>query len=282
MSTLPPMLKAALVYSEIGWRILPLEPGRKEPIGRLVPHGCKDASADGDDLLRWWGEVPDAGIAVATGSESGLWVLDIDGPVGAVVWWDWEARHEPIHTLAQRTGRVDGGRQLFFRWPMDLEVRNKAKVVPGIDVRGERGYVVLPPSLHPDGRRYQWEGTWEGRVMAANAPKALLKMVGAQRAKGPSSQRSYSRTTPYGRKAADDLELDLASCGRGGRDHEAFRVAVRLMELERDGELEHGEIEKVMRAALARNGYMNDQRKERGEAGLQRVLKSARRRLGGG
>jgi hypothetical protein len=276
------MLKAALTYADLGWRILPLEPGRKEPLGRFVPHGCKDASSNGDDLLRWWGEVPDAGIAVATGAESGVWVLDIDGPVGAVVWWDWEARHEPIHTLAQRTGRTDGGRQLFFRWPQELIVRNKAKVMPGIDVRGEGGYVVLPPSLHPDGRRYQWEGTWEGRVMAAHAPAKLLKLVQAERTKSTQSRRQdVWSTTPYGRKAADDLELDLASCGRGGRDQEAFRVAVRLMELERDRQLAPGEVEDVMRRALRRNGYLADQRKERGERGLARVLGSARRRLGG-
>lgn len=269
------MLRAALAYVERGWRVLPLRPGGKEPLGRLVPHGCKDASSTGDDVLRWWSDEPEAGVAIATGSVSGIWVLDIDGPVGAVVWWQWEANHGHVHTLAQRTGRIDGGRQLFFQWPDGHIVKPGAGVLPGIDVRGDGGYVVAPPSIHPSGRRYQWEG----KVELASASDALLKMVGAthvpKKRTGLSSKPGSGRTTPYGKKAIDECESDLSHCGRGGRDRLAFKVALRLLELELGGELAPGETEGVMRRALRKNGYLSDQRRGRGEAGLHRILKSA-------
>ncbi|MCP3884184.1 MAG: bifunctional DNA primase/polymerase [Propionibacteriaceae bacterium] len=272
---MPRALRAALAYANRGWRVLPLRPEDKRPLGRLVPHGSKNASSIGDDLLRWWSDEPDAGVAIATGADSGVWVLDIDGPVGAVVWWHWEATHEPVHTLAQRTGRLDGGRQLFFLWPNDRVIRPSAGILPGIDVRGEGAYVVVPPSIHPSGRRYRWEG----RVDVASAPDALLTMVGAtiaQRQRTASNAtRTAGYTTPYGREVVNRIEDDLSACGRGGRDVLAYRSAVRLLELESSGELAHGETEGALRRALQKNGYMTDQRKGRGEGGLQRILRQA-------
>lgn len=269
----PRCLRAALAYAERGWRVLPLRPHRKEPVGRLVRHGLSDATTDGDMILRWWSEEPEAGVAIATGEESGIWVLDIDGPIGALILWDKEAKNGPIHTLAQRTGRENGGRQLFFSWPSGMQVKCQAEIVPGIDVRGRGGYVIAPPSVHPSGRRY----TWEGKVALADAPKWMLKFVGAKKATR-SHDKYESRNTPYGQKAADGLEEDLAMCGQGGRDKLAIRTAIRLFELEKKGEIIPREAEIVLRRALTSNGYMHDRRRERGEAGLQRILASARKR----
>ena len=272
---------AALAYARHGWRVFPLAVRKKRPLGRLVPHGRNDSSVDPDVITEWWREVPGANIGIATGPESGIWVLDIDGPVGAVCWWEWEAHHEAVISLAQRTGRADGGRQIVLRWPEGLVVQSRARVVPGIDVRGAGGYIVAAPSVHPSGRRYRWEG----RVPIADAPDALLRMVGAHAhaterpaARACACRAGDGRTTPYGQRAADELEGELAACGRGGRDVLAYRTAVRLLELELGGELAVGEAEGVLRRALGRCGYMGDTRRQRGEAGLQRILRSARSR----
>ena len=71
-----------------------------------------------------------------------------------------EAEHGPLpKTRESRTG--SGGRHLFFRYLADREIRNKQNIMPGLDVRGEGGYVVIPPSVHETGQTYVWISTLE-------------------------------------------------------------------------------------------------------------------------
>jgi predicted P-loop ATPase len=146
------LLAAALRLALNGWAVLPLKPGRKEP---LAAHGCNDATSDPATIEAWWRRWPQANVGVATGAVSGLVVLDIDGPDGEASWAELVAMHGQVEALEQKTGRPDGGRQLFFAHPGD-KVQCRTGVLPGIDVRGDGGYVVVPPSLHPSGRRYEW------------------------------------------------------------------------------------------------------------------------------
>lgn len=77
-------------------------------------------------------------------------------------------------TLAVATSK--GGGHLYFSWPVNAVVRNVVKVLPGIDVRGEGGYVIVPPSIHPCGMRYEWLGGRESQPIIA-APDWLLGLV---------------------------------------------------------------------------------------------------------
>jgi hypothetical protein len=99
---------------------------------------------------------PDTGIAVRTGAESGLVVLDVDPQHGGD---DTLAELLAAHGVLPITVECftgGGGRHIYFRHPGG-EVRNSAgKVGPGLDIRGDGGYVVAPPSPHPSGRRYEW------------------------------------------------------------------------------------------------------------------------------
>lgn len=52
-----------------------------------------------------------------------------------------------------KTGR---GRHYYFLYPKDTDIRNFTRRYPGIDLRGEGGYVLAPPSLHPSGKIYEW------------------------------------------------------------------------------------------------------------------------------
>jgi hypothetical protein len=151
---------AAIAYARRGWRVFPIWPIRngrcacgsacgrdagKHPIGRLVPHGVHDATTEEACITRWWTEVPDANIGIATGAVSGLVVLDVDGEDGEASLAALEREHGPLPlTPTVLTGK---GRHLYFTHP-GVPVPNRVRVAPGLDVRGDAGYVVAPPSTH--------------------------------------------------------------------------------------------------------------------------------------
>lgn len=112
---------------------------------------------------------PGHGVGLATGRRSGVFVVDLDvkGAKDGIA--ALEALGDVPPTLAARTG--SGGLHLYFQWP-GHEVRNSAgKLGPGIDIRGDGGYVVQPPSAHVSGRQYEWLN-WGTPV--APAPAWLL------------------------------------------------------------------------------------------------------------
>lgn len=109
----------------------------------------------------WWSRWPTANIGIATGAVSGgLVVIDLDvdkdkGIDGRVTLREWEAEHEklPNSTWLAITGR--GGYHYFYH--DTSTVRNRTGIYEGIDIRGDGGYVVAPPSIHPNGNTYEWE-----------------------------------------------------------------------------------------------------------------------------
>jgi putative DNA primase/helicase len=148
----------------------------KHPIASLVPHGVSDALADEQAAAEWWAVYPDANIGIATGDSSGIVVVDIDLP-GMDTLGNLERLHGEVSvTWAATTG--SGGMHLYYRMPR-LDVRNSVGAVGhGIDVRGNGGYVIAPPSTHASGRHYQWEPAWHPRrVELGELPDWLLKRM---------------------------------------------------------------------------------------------------------
>lgn len=147
-------LEAALAYAAQGWSVVPVAPRAKRPIVRWEPY--QHEAADEARLKRWFARWPDANIAVVTGEVSGLVVLDVDPKHGGErALAALEARHGPLPTSVEAvTG--GGGRHVYFAHP-GREVRNRTGLAPGIDLRGDGGVIVVPPSLHPSGRRYRWK-----------------------------------------------------------------------------------------------------------------------------
>jgi hypothetical protein len=148
----PALPRAALAYARRGVPVFPCEPGGKRP---LTYNGFWDASSDPRRVAAWWDRWPRANLGVPTGERSGLLVLDIDrGAGGPESLAALEREHGPLpRTAKTRTG--GGGVHVFFTYPAEEEVRNSAgKLGPGLDVRGEGGYVVVPPSRTRDA--YEW------------------------------------------------------------------------------------------------------------------------------
>lgn len=165
--TLSVLGQAALDYTtRFGWAVFPLVPNGKTP---LTAHGFKDASTDPDCIRGWWTTTPNANIGIATGTHSNLVVLDLDSreAVAAFV----EAYGDPL-TPCSTTGR---GAHLMFAHPGGM-VRSRAGALgPEMDVRGDGGYIVAPPSIHPSGRAYEWHPERHPLLMAPmSLPPALL------------------------------------------------------------------------------------------------------------
>jgi putative DNA primase/helicase len=163
------LLDSALAYATHGWAVHPLHtmhtgtcscgqsscpnPG-KHP---RTQHGVKDATTDEATIRQWWERHPDANIGIATGTISNLVVLDVDPRHGgdeSLKQWTTQYGQDFLATVTSCTG--GGGLHLLYTYP-DQPIRNKAGLAPGLDIRGDSGYIVAPPSMHASGQPYHWE-----------------------------------------------------------------------------------------------------------------------------
>jgi Bifunctional DNA primase/polymerase, N-terminal len=144
------MLRTALALAKKGMQVFLCRPRQKEP---ATAHGFKDATSDVDIIKGWLCERPDANLAVATGAVSNVFVLDVDGGEAEAQLTKLEKEHGSLPPSVESiTAR---GRHVWFRYPTGMMVPNSAgKIAPGCDIRGNGGYVLVPPSIHPSGRRY--------------------------------------------------------------------------------------------------------------------------------
>ena len=148
------LLDAALDYAARGWQVVPIKPGEKRP---SINQWTEKATDDADLLAAWWRQHPTHGVGIATGPRSGIWVLDVDGDTGKDTLKRLEAEHGELpHTYTVATG--SGGLHYYWRWVPGLDVRNDAskRLGPCLDVRGDGGQVVAPPTTHPNGTPYRW------------------------------------------------------------------------------------------------------------------------------
>ena len=181
------MMRAALELGDAGFRVHPLyewtgtrcacpagEACGEKARGKHPRVGAwqREASNQLEVIHAWWRRWPNAGIGIATGPGSNLWVLDLDTDE-AIGWYAaQEEKHGEVITRAVRTGR---GVHVWFRWPVGRNLRNRQGLVPGVDVRADGGYVIGPPTRHRSGARYEWFGAMDAPIL--NAPLWLLEMV---------------------------------------------------------------------------------------------------------
>lgn len=187
-------LKAALVYAiKLQWSVLPLHsikagkctcarsdcssPG-KHP---LIFNGVRGASKNPKIIKQWCYRWPWANIGIATGKKSGFFVIDLDGEEGADSLRELEAEHGKLpDTIEQVTG--SGGRHLLFRYHLGREIANKVSFRPGLDIRGDGGYIVVSPSVHVSGNKYTWEVSSRPlEVEMADPPAWLLELVSKEK-----------------------------------------------------------------------------------------------------
>jgi len=165
------MLDEALAYASFGWRVCPIKAKDKKP--PLVKEWQNKATTDPTIIHEWLTKWADANIGIATGRETGWFVLDIDGGRGSESLIALEAEIGPLpETREARTG--SGGRHLLFKMP-ERDIRNQQGFRPGLDIRGDGGYIVAPPSIHPNGQAYSWPYNFDDEI--AEAPEEFLDVI---------------------------------------------------------------------------------------------------------
>lgn len=198
-------LEHALYYAARGWRVIPIPPGHKHPHG--ITNWQQAATTDTTRIERYWKLNPAHGVGIATGADSGLFVVDIDPDDGG---------DDSLRVLEAANGELPdtmeavtggGGRHLVFAWPDEGEIRNSASgaLGAGIDVRGTGGVFVVAPTVHPHtGRPYAWElehDPFDG-IAPAPAPAWLLELLQRPLA------AAQARREPIARAKVGDLPGD--------------------------------------------------------------------------
>lgn len=242
------ILAAALDYAARGWPVFPCHPKEKRP---LVPKesapGAKDgglylATTDAEQIRAWWRKWPKAMIGIPTGPRTGN-VLDLDlGDPQVISGADYLARlgyHVGgiPNTAIVETG--SGGYHLWFAADPAAPVANGANVVPAlyiapaegavastgkaakgaqIDIRGEGGYVIVPPSVRLDGRSYAWcPEPWDGLAEPTEALRRILTKEEVRDAKAAAESAARGKWAPRPRPSGDE-PIRLERSGDPARD----------------------------------------------------------------
>jgi hypothetical protein len=173
------LLDAALSYARHGIPVLPVHtpapggwcscgrPGCERP-GKhpRLRHGLTEATTDPHTIERWWHHWPDANVGLRTGVT--MDVADVDTAHGR----DLLTRLVGDAIAVGPRVRTGGGWHFWFE---PLGYGNRVRLMPGVDWRGEGGYVIAPPSRHADGLHYEWEV--RPTVELPEAPDALEQLL---------------------------------------------------------------------------------------------------------
>lgn len=198
---------AALDYAGRGWAVFPC--ARKVP---RTGHGVRDATTNPTVIAGWWERWPETNVGIATGAVSGLFALDVDGEPGADSLADLE-REQGALPRTRSVTTPSGGQHFYFRHPGGTISNSSGRLGAGLDIRGDGGYVVAPPSTG-----YELD---EALPVAA-APAWLLDLI---RDSGRRTTAPVGETIPAGRR--NDVLTSLAgTMRRRGFCEEAIRAAL--------------------------------------------------------
>lgn len=211
-------LIAALGYAARGWDVFPAPPGEKKSCKSAeYSNGAKwGKTRDPEQIRRDFQRWPNANVGIPTGADAGFWVVELDTPKGHAV--DGIAS---LHMLEEKHGKLpptlmaaspSGSLHHYFKWPDAVVIKNSASGIgPGIDVRGEGGMVIAPPSVRGDGD-YRWlndnpiadapqwlidaavaasKGNSKGADGAAEDPQASIERIRAAFAVIPNEKRGW-------------------------------------------------------------------------------------------
>jgi hypothetical protein len=220
--------EAALAYAEAGALVLPLHTPvtdgcscRHAECASTGKHprtlrGLDDATSSIETVTRWWHMWPTANAGVRP--PKGVVILDVDPRNGGGTSLQILQRKHGILPPTQTVATGGGGLHIWvtFYGP------TRGKVAPGIDVKTNSGYVVMPPSLHESGRRYSWVNDRAGIRPAPDWLAALLAPAAIPQPAGARGTASPARAEALLRFVADSKE--------GARNSRLFWACARAIE----------------------------------------------------
>lgn len=237
-------------------------------------HGLKDASADLPAVAAWWRRWKSANIGLLTGASARLVVIDLDGEEGMDSWAALtEGRDLPVTREAITGG---GGRHIYFLHPGGTIGNSASRLGDHVDVRGDGGYVVAPPSSHASGRRYEWAN----RERVAPCPDWLVDLMRPPPPppRRPMAQPPTRRGGGYASAALAMEEASVRMAVEGNRNHTLNRAAYSLGQLVGSGLLDlHGVAGALLVAALG-SGLGETEAMRTIESGLAAGQRCPRRR----
>lgn len=308
------LLEWAITYARRGWPVFPCHPKTKRPLckgdvdadGKEIPNtgGVKKATCDEATIRAWWTKWPRAMIGLATGARAGVFVVDVDAgedsktgevfEAGALLRQLYRELNDDLpDTWWTKTPR--GGRHLFFQFPADDPIGNRTAIIERVDIRGEGGYVILPPSARDDGKAYAWgakpkitgelpgkappalidciqrRGKWESTPppaaakprsiserAAVRAPGAAARGVSAPERTRVDSDQIDGAVSAYAIAAFNAEVLAVEQAGRGERNNRLNLAALRLGELVHVGAFSEGQVEAALFDAAERSGIVKE------------------------
>lgn len=276
---------AAAGYATRGWPVLPLHSPApngcschrncsspaKHP---RTTHGLKEATTDRAVVAAWWARWPDANIGLRTGD-----VFDVA---------DFDSADALAVFVEEDQDRTDGPTSLTGKgahvYVAATGLGNRAGFMPGCDWRGRNGYVVAPPSVHPNGRRYQWldqrgpdhpllrPPAWlVERVRPMPSPSLQMESLG-------SPMRRDGGPGRYGQRALEGEVARVCLAPQGQRNDTLNRAAMSLGQLVAAGDLSAEEVAGQLYTAGVRSGLDATEVERTVASGLRAGLRTPRRR----
>lgn len=203
------MLNHALHLLSLGYSVIPLKPKSKEP---LIPwKEFQSRLATSNEVKDWFQKTPTANIGIVTGKVSCVAVVDLDGPDGL-------ASALKLGLSSSLVSLTGNGKQLWHHLGGDVLVQNAVRKYPGLDIRGDGGYVVAPPSIHPNGRRYKFNRPVLSVEKLPLFPASLFASAAAP----------ILAAEPIGRNETSWIAKALEEMTNGNIDDTLFRICSRL------------------------------------------------------
>jgi len=245
-------LRLLLRLAKRGFRLIPIKAREKFP--PLLKEWQKHASCDPDQILNWYENHKNCNWAPATGCASGYFIVDADAETGRNTVLEWKNLYGDEWfdtTFAVETGN---GFQHYAAWPPGADIRNSAKkVAPGIDIRGENGYGLIPPSIHPSGKAYRFLNGENAPVLPL--PAALLEkleIIAPANDVDDTSRRGFEIPHLLPEGSRDSVVHKMAShLRRRGYPPDVIRVAIGTYNLNHcEPPMSEAQVEKIYQSVL--------------------------------
>lgn len=284
-------IDAALIYARRAWPVFPchtpLDGGGcscRQPdchsIGKhpRVQRGLHDATTDLAQIRAWWRRWPDANIGLVTGARSNLVVLDVDympGGATSLRHLTKQAGQKLPDGLAVITGT---GAHFYFAHPGTTIANSAGRLGPGLDIRGDGGYVIAPPSRHSTGLEYRWHSkhanlpglpTWiADRLVHVEPERPKLTVVQGIARSG--------ETSAWAKAALEGEAHAVAIAPEGTRNNRLNIAAYRLGQIAGGGHLDEELARSMLEAVAQRAGLSERESLRTIDSGIRAGLREPR------